>query len=243
MGGLRISGLKVEVEGKEVVSGVDLEVSGREIHGLMGPNGSGKSSLALALMGHPRYEVKEGKVEFEGEDLLEMEPDERARRGLFLGFQTPVALPGVSVFRFLKNAYERVRGGKLEVKEFKKKLVEELEEVGLGEEFLQRNVNEGFSGGERKKMEILQARMLEPSLVVLDEVDSGLDVDSLKVVAESVKKLVGQGSGVLVISHYPRLFEYLEPEKLYVMKEGEMFKEGGAELVEEIEKKGYEKLK
>lgn len=237
---LKIRNLRVSVDNKNVVKDINLFISGGEVHALMGKNGSGKSSLALAIAGHPVYEVEDGGVMFEGENLLEMKPDERTRMGIFLAFQSPVAIPGVTVFHFLRQSYEIVTGKHGDVKDFKDEVVVLLEKLGLSEDFLNRYVNDGFSGGERKKMEVLQILLLKPKLAILDEIDSGLDVDSLKMVAGTIRELVKGGDvAFLVISHYRRLFEYIEPKYVHVMQEGEIIRSGGAELVDEIEEEGY----
>lgn len=237
---LIIRDLSVSVGEKNVVKGVNLSISKGEVHALMGRNGSGKSSLALTIAGHPAYTVESGEIVFEGKDLLEAKPDERVRMGIFLAFQSPVAIPGVTVFHFLRQSYEAVTGKHSDVKDFKDEAVVLLEKLGLSEDFLKRYVNDGFSGGERKKMEILQILLLKPKLAILDEIDSGLDVDSLKMVVGTIRELVG-GSDVafLIISHYRRLFERIEPKHVYVMQEGEITRNGGVELVGEIEEGGY----
>lgn len=236
---LEISDLKVSVDSKLVVQGVSLSISKGEVHALMGPNGSGKSSLALALTGHPSYKAG-GKVKLDGKDLLSMSADKRAREGLMIAFQAPIAIPGVSVFHFLRQAYENLTGEKENVLDFKARLVDLMDKVGLDESFVKRYVNDGFSGGERKKLEVLQVLLFKPRLVILDEVDSGLDVDSLKVVAEVVRGIVDEGeSSVLVISHYKRLLEYLKPDKVHIMGKGKIVKSGGRKIVDEIEEKGY----
>lgn len=237
---LTITGLHVTVEKKDVLSGVDLRVGRGEVHALMGPNGSGKSSLALTLSGHPAYTATKGTVRFLRKNLLAMSVPERARAGLFLAFQAPVAIPGVTVFTFLRQAYEAMGATSVDVVAFKKRLVSLLSDVGLDETFLGRYVHDGFSGGERKKLEVLQVLLFAPKMVVLDEVDSGLDVDSLKLVAAHVRTLVSEKSlAVLVISHYRRLLEYLEPDFVHVMKGGVIVQEGDRMLAEEIEHKGY----
>ncbi len=239
---LEVKGLEVLVEGKKVLDGVNLSIGKGEVHALMGRNGSGKSSLALALAGHPKYEVKlkrSGGVKFAGKNLLALPADLRARAGIMLAFQAPIAIPGVGVFTFLRQAYNQMRG-EIAVVDLKKRLLVIMEDLGIPEEFLGRYVNDGFSGGERKKMEVLQAILLKPRLLILDEIDSGLDVDSLKLVASAVRKMVRENdTSVLVISHYKRLLEYLEPEYVHVMRDGRVIKSGGSGLVEEIEKGGY----
>lgn len=237
---LKIRNLRVFVDEKNVVKDVDLSIAKGEVHALMGQNGSGKSSLAFAVAGHPTYVIESGEIVFRGKDFLVLEPNERVRAGVFLAFQSPVAIPGVSVFHFLRQSYEAVTGKHENVLDFKKRVVVLLKKLGLSEDFLKRYVNDGFSGGERKKMEILQVLLLKPKLVILDEVDSGLDVDSLKMVADNIRELVKKdGVSFLIISHYKRLFEYVKPDHVHVMKGGKIVKDGGADLIDEIEKEGY----
>lgn len=241
---LELIDFKVEVEEKQVVRGVDLGIEEGSIHALMGPNGSGKSSLANAIIGHPKYKILEGsKATFRGKDILGMVADERARDGILMAFQSPIAVPGVKVFTFLREAYRQLGGGDLGVGEFKKKVVKIMERVGLESEFLGRYINDGFSGGERKKMEILQMLLFKPKLMIIDEIDSGLDVDSLKVVAEGITSLVkDSGSSVIIISHYKRILEYVKPQTVHIMKEGLLINSGDIDLIDKIEEKGYLKL-
>lgn len=245
---LSISDLGVEVEEKTVLSDLGIEVDRAQVVALMGPNGGGKSSLANTLLGNSQYEIKKGRVVFDGKNLLGMKTDERARAGLFVGWQTPVTIPGVSVFNLCKSVYQslppnRQKYGEIKsVVEFKKKLEELATRVGLSKEHVVRNVNEGFSGGERKRLELLQLLLLSPKLAVLDEIDSGLDIDALKMVGEVVKEMKKMGTSFLLITHYKKLLEYVVPDKVYVLSGGEIVRQGGVEIVEEIEEEGYEKI-
>lgn len=236
---LEIKRLRVRIEGKEVIKGIDLRIEPGKVVALMGPNGSGKSSLAYALMGHPRYEVK-GSVKIDGKDINELTPDERARQGLFLAFQYPVGIEGVSVKELLLGAM-RERGEKISALELRRKVEIEAKELGVEKELLSRSVNDGFSGGEKKKIEILQMRILQPKYAVLDETDSGLDIDALRVVAEGARMVVEKEKvGVLVITHYQRVLRYLRPDEVMVLRKGKIVRRGGEELVEELERKGYQ---
>ena len=241
---LEIRNLHVSVEGKEILKGLDLVVSKGEVHAIMGPNGSGKSTLALTLMGHPKYEVTEGEVLFKGENILELEPDERARLGLFLAFQYPYEIGGVPLSRFLLQAIKarQTNGEKLPFGQFRKMLLENLKKLKLDESFATRYLNEGFSGGEKKRAEILQMLMLKPEIAILDETDSGLDIDSIKVVAEAVNSLRGPEFGCLAITHYQRILNFLKPDYVHVMVDGKIVKSGGPELAHELEAHGYEPL-
>jgi Fe-S cluster assembly ATP-binding protein len=231
--------------GREIVKGVDLAVDLAEVHAIMGPNGSGKSTLAYALMGHPAYEVTEGEILFDGENVVEMEADERAQRGLFLAFQYPHAVPGVTVTNFLRsaiNSVRKARAGKddpIPIPEFRKELLGRMEELKVTRELAQRYVNDGFSGGERKKMEMLQLAMMKPRLAVLDETDTGLDIDALKVVGHGVSTLVGPDMGALVITHFPRILQYIKPQFVHVFADGRIVAEGGPELADRLEAEGY----
>ena len=243
---LEIRNLHVSVEDNEILRGVDLTVKQGEIHALMGPNGSGKSTLAHALMGHPNYEITDGEVSFKGEDMLELGPDERARKGLFLAFQYPVAIPGVTVANFLRTAINSRRKAEdsedkgIPIPEFRKLLKDKMTSLDMSNDVAGRYLNDGFSGGEKKRAEILQLATLEPDVAILDETDSGLDIDALKVVAEGVNRLVGPGLGILVITHYQRLLSYIVPQHVHVMFEGRIVESGGADLAEKLEDRGYE---
>jgi Fe-S cluster assembly ATP-binding protein len=243
MADLEIRNLHVSVEGEEILKGVDLEVSKGQIHALMGPNGSGKSTLANAVMGHPSFEITAGQIVFQGEDITEADPEERSRAGLFMAFQYPVAIPGVTVAKYLRmalNAHREARGeGQVSLKDFRKLTEEAMSLVNIPKEFSSRYVNDGFSGGEKKRMEILQLAMLRPQIAVLDETDSGLDIDALRIVAEGVNKFAGPEMGALIITHYQRILHLVVPDAVHVMHEGRIVKEGGPELVTELEEKGY----
>ncbi|MEK7525090.1 MAG: Fe-S cluster assembly ATPase SufC [Patescibacteria group bacterium] len=236
---LLVKGLKVKIGNKEVLGGVSLAVASGEVVALMGPNGSGKSTLALALMGHPSYEITDGSVDLDGGDMMTATPDERSRAGLFLAVQYPVSIPGVSVREALLASL-RARGESVSALEVKKRIEAEAAELAIDEELLKRSLNEGFSGGEKKKMEILQMRILAPKYAILDETDSGLDIDALKIVATGAAFMAKKKqTGILVITHYQRLLKYLKPDRVLVMKQGRIAKEGGLELVVELEKSGY----
>jgi Fe-S cluster assembly ATP-binding protein len=237
---LRIENLHVEVDGNEIVKGLDLEVGQGEIHAIMGPNGSGKSTLANVLMGHPRYDVTDGSVTFEGEDVLELEPDERAKMGMFLAFQYPSEVPGVSVANFLRTAVNSVREEDLSPMEMYKLLQEKMAVMRMDPKFAERYLNEGFSGGEKKRNEILQMLMLEPRLAILDETDSGLDIDALQVVARGVNEMRGPEVSAVLITHYQRILRYIEPDRVHVMLDGRLVTSGGKELAEALEEKGYD---
>jgi Fe-S cluster assembly ATP-binding protein len=245
---LELKNLHVALEdGTEIVKGVDLGISPGEVHAVMGPNGSGKSTLAYALMGHPAYEITEGQILFDGEDLTEAGADERAQKGLFLAFQYPHAIPGVTVTSFLRSAINAIRkarnGGTddpVAVKEFRTDLLAAMDRLKVPRELAQRYLNEGFSGGEKKRVEILQMAMLKPRIAVLDETDSGLDIDALKIVAGGVKELVGPEMGALVITHYQRILNYIKPDFVHVFVDGRIVEEGGPELAHKLEAEGYE---
>jgi Fe-S cluster assembly ATP-binding protein len=245
---LEIKDLHVATEdGTEIVRGVDLAVSPGEVHAIMGPNGSGKSTLAYALMGHPAYEITSGDILLDGESILEMDADQRAQRGLFLAFQYPHAVPGVTVASFLRSAVNAVRkaraGGEedpVKVADFRKELTAAMQTLKVPKEMAGRYLNEGFSGGEKKRVEILQMAMLKPRIAVLDETDSGLDIDALRIVAGGVKTLVGPDMGALVITHYQRILNYIEPDFVHVFVDGRMVEEGGPELAHKLEAEGYE---
>ena len=243
MSDLAIRNLHVSVEDKHILKGLDLEVSKGEVHALMGPNGSGKSTLANSIMGHPSFEVTEGEIEFLGENITEAAPEDRSRAGLFMAFQYPVAIPGVTVAKYLRmalNAHREARGeGQISLKDFRKDTEAAMELTNIPREFSSRYLNEGFSGGEKKRMEILQLAMLRPQMAVLDETDSGLDIDALRVVADGVNRFAGPDMGVLIITHYQRILHLVEPDFVHVMFEGRIVKSGGPELVGELEAKGY----
>lgn len=229
------------VDGKPILKGVNLMVNRGETHALMGPNGSGKSTLANVIMGHPGYAATEGEVLFKGKNIMTLAPEERARLGLFLAFQYPVAIPGVTAARFLKTALDSIKGAqKVKPAEFLKSLRENMAYLEMNESFLNRFLNDGFSGGEKKRMEILQMLMLKPAIAVMDETDSGLDIDALKVVAKGVNKLVGPDLGLLVITHYERLLTYIKPSHLHILMDGKIVLSGGPELVKELESRGYD---
>ena len=237
---LKIENLHVEIDGNEIVKGLDLEVGRGELHAIMGPNGSGKSTLANVLMGHPRYEVTEGSVTYEGEDVLELEPDERAKMGMFLAFQYPSEVPGVSVANFLRTAVNSVREEELSPMEMYKLLQEKMAVMRMDPKFAERYLNEGFSGGEKKRNEILQMLMLEPRLAIMDETDSGLDIDALQVVARGVNELRGPEFSAVIITHYQRILRYIQPDRVHVMLDGRLVTSGGKELADVLEDKGYD---
>jgi Fe-S cluster assembly ATP-binding protein len=243
MAELEIKGLTVEIEGKQILNGLDLTVAKGEIHALMGPNGSGKSTLAYAVMGHPAYQITAGQVLLKGTDVTEMAPEERAQAGLFLAMQYPTEIPGVSLTNFLRTAVNATREEDLPVRQFMVQLREEMAALEMDEKFLQRSVNEGFSGGEKKRFEILQLAMLKPEIAVLDETDSGLDVDALRIVAGGVNRMSGPDLGVLIITHYTRILKYITPDHVHVMLEGRIVQSGGPELADQLESGGYEHLK
>jgi Fe-S cluster assembly ATP-binding protein len=237
---LKIENLQVEIDGQEIVKGLDLEVDKGEIHAIMGPNGSGKSTLANVLMGHPRYEVTGGSITFQGEDVFELEPDERARLGMFLAFQYPSEVPGVSVANFLRTAVNSVREEELSAMEMYRLIQDKMKIMQMDPKFAERYLNEGFSGGEKKRNEILQMLMLEPKLAIMDETDSGLDIDALQVVAKGVNELRGPDFSAVIITHYQRILRYIEPDHVHVMLDGRLVTSGGKELALDLEDKGYE---
>ena len=243
---LKIEGLQVSVDGKKILNGLDLEVQAGEVHAIMGPNGSGKSTLAYALAGRPGYEITGGKVTFEGRDLLALAPDERAHEGVFLGFQYPVEIPGVNNVYLLKaalNAARKHRGlPEVDAFEFLTLVREKMKVMNMDESFLSRGVNEGFSGGEKKRNEILQMLMLEPRLAILDETDSGLDIDALKVVANGVNTLRSPERSVVLVTHYQRLLDHVVPDQVHVLARGRVLRTGGPELAHELERRGYDWL-
>jgi len=232
----------VEVDGKEVVRGVSLTVRPGEVHAIMGPNGSGKSSLSLALMGHPSYRITAGEAWLEGRNLLEMEADERSRAGLFLAFQYPLAIPGVTVANFMRAAVQAHRGKGADMSDFRKVFLAHMVELGIDRQFAARYLNDGFSGGEKKRIEILQMTMLKPAMALLDETDSGLDIDALKMVAEGINRFHTERNGVLLVTHYQRLLNYVKPDYVHVMSRGRLVKSGGPDLALELEAKGYDWL-
>ncbi|KJK32638.1 Fe-S cluster assembly ATPase SufC [Paenibacillus sp. P2(2022)] len=241
----KIEGLKATIEGKEILKGINLEMKGGEIHAIMGPNGTGKSTLASALMGHPKYEVIDGKVTLDGEDVLDMEVDERARAGLFLAMQYPSEIAGVTNSDFLRSAINarREEGQEISLIKFIRQMEGKMKELEMNPEFAHRYLNEGFSGGEKKRNEILQMMMLDPKIVVLDEIDSGLDIDALRIVANGVNAMRSEDRGFLVITHYQRLLNYIKPDYVHVMMQGRIVKSGGPELAERLEADGYDWIK
>ncbi len=243
---LEIRNLHVSVDNKPILKGVNLIVKQGETHALMGRNGSGKSTLAYTVMGHPAYKVEQGQIIFDGKDVLEMEPDERSRAGLFLAFQYPIAIPGVTVANFLRSALNARRKDVnpqdkgISIPEFRKLLTRKMQELKIDPSFASRYLNEGFSGGEKKRAEILQMATLEPKLAILDETDSGLDIDALRVVADGVNSLIGPNLGVLVITHYEQFLNYIKPQFVHIMFAGRIVEEGGFELAEKIQANGYD---
>jgi Fe-S cluster assembly ATP-binding protein len=248
VGTLKLENLHVALEdGTEIVKGVDLEVGLNEVHAIMGPNGSGKSTLSYAIMGHPAYEITEGRILLDGEDITELPANERAERGLFLAFQYPHAIPGVTVTSFLRSAINSIRKARnggvddpIAIPEFRKTLLGEMDRLKVSRELASRYLNDGFSGGEKKRVEILQMAMLKPRIAVLDETDSGLDIDALRVVASGVRELVSPQMGALVITHYKRILDHIEPDRVHVFVDGKIVKSGGPELADELEVHGYE---
>ncbi|WP_299028200.1 Fe-S cluster assembly ATPase SufC [uncultured Thermanaerothrix sp.] len=242
---LVIRNLRVRIEGKEILKGVNLTLPKGEVHAIMGPNGTGKSTLAYTLMGHPSYEVVEGEVWFKGQNILELEPDERAHLGIFLAFQYPVAIPGVTIANFLRtalNAQRRARDPEdkgIPIAEFRKLLKEKMALLNMDPSFGGRYLNDGFSGGEKKRAEILQMAVLQPEIAILDETDSGLDIDALRIVAQGVNALRGPNLGVLVITHYQRILNYIQPDVVHVMMDGRIVESGGPDLALHLEEKGY----
>ena len=243
MADLEIRDLHVEADGTELLHGVDLDLDKGTTLALMGPNGSGKSTLAYSIAGHPAYDITKGTITWKGEPIQELLPDERARLGVFLAMQYPVEVPGVSLTNFLRTAVNAVNEEDVPVREFMTRLRSEMSQLGVDESFLQRSVNEGFSGGEKKRFEILQAALLRPELAVSDETESGRDVDALKIVAEGVNRLKGPDLGVLIITHYTRILRYIQPDQVHVMFEGRIVASGGPELADELEEHGYENIK
>jgi len=246
MSQLEIRNLHVNIEGKEILKGVDLTVEQGKVHAIMGPNGTGKSTLAYTLMGHPSYMVTEGEVHFKGQNLLELEPDERSRLGIFLAFQYPVAIPGVTVANFLRTAINARRRAVnpedkgMPIPEFRKMLKEKMNLLQVDQNFAGRYLNEGFSGGEKKRAEILQMATLTPEIAILDETDSGLDIDALRIVADGVNALMNKDLGILIITHYQRLLNYIKPDYVHVMLDGKIVESGGPDLALHLEDQGYE---
>ena len=239
---LEVRDLEVAVGGKPILQGLTLDVGAGETHAIMGRNGSGKSTLSAAIMGHPRYEVTGGSIRFDGQDLLDMPVDERARAGVFLSFQYPVALPGVTVANFLRHAVKACRGSEVPTKAFRPLVKKKLAELDIPNSFMTRYVNDGFSGGEKKRLEMLQMAMLQPRLAILDETDSGLDIDALKVVSTTINSLREAGRAQLLITHYQRILDYVTPDRVHVLLGGRIVRSGGPELAHELEKQGYEWL-
>ncbi|MFP3189823.1 MAG: Fe-S cluster assembly ATPase SufC [Thermoproteota archaeon] len=251
---LTIENLHVEVEGKEILSNINLEVKTGEIHAIMGPNGSGKSSLALAIMGHPKYKITKGDIRINGESILNLTPDKRAQKGLFLSLQYPVSLPGVTLFTLVKAALTALRNpntseSQLKVKEtlpvlkIRQELIENLKLLGLQESFINRYVNEGFSGGEKKRTEIVQMAMIKPKFAILDETDSGLDIDGIKIVSNGILKVADKKMGLILITHYNRILKFIKPDHVHVLVDGQIVDSGGPELADQLEEKGYNWLK
>lgn len=239
---LSVNNLHIEIEDKEIVKGVSLQINSGEKHAIMGKNGSGKSSLANALAGHPDYMITSGSVEIDGRNLLEMDATERSLAGLFLGFQYPMTIPGVTVANFLRAAIKARNGNGIDLKNFRKILKEKMRLLKIDDSFATRYLNDGFSGGEKKRLEILQMAMLQPRLAILDETDSGLDIDALKVVANGIIETAPKDSGIILVTHYQRMLNYIKPDRVHIMMDGRIVKSGGSELALELEAHGYDKL-
>ncbi len=237
---LQVEGLKVSVEGKQIVNGLDLTVPAGEVHALMGPNGSGKSTLANTLMGHPHYEVTAGRVLLKGHDITHLPPNERAKRGMFLAMQYPTSIPGVTMVNFLRASMKAVQGKDIPVREFRERLNEALDVLKMDESFARRYVNDGFSGGEKKRAEVLQMSLLRPVMAVMDETDSGLDIDALRTVSDGINTLRSPETGILLITHYQRILNYVTPDQIHVLYRGKIVRSGGRELAAELEEKGYD---
>lgn len=236
---LEISNLKTKIDDKEILKGVNLTVKAGEIHVIMGPNGAGKSTLAYTLMGHPGYEVIDGSAQLNGEDLLDMKVNERAASGLFLSFQYPEAIPGITVENFLRTAKNTISERQVSVIKFKKLLKEKMDELGMDESYASRYLNDGFSGGEKKKNEILQMKVLEPKVAILDETDSGLDVDAIRIVAQGVKQYAGEDNAIIIITHYNKLLDYIEPDFVHILKDGKIIQTGDVSLAKTIDAEGF----
>lgn len=239
---LKVVDLHVSVGDKEILKGVDLEVKAGEIHALMGPNGSGKSTLSNAIMGHPAYAITEGRIFFKGEDITEMPTDEKARKGIFLAFQYPVAIPGVTVTNFLRSVVKARQGSDMPARDFRKFMSDSMSRLSVDSAFAKRYVNDGFSGGEKKRLEMLQMAMLKPEMAILDETDSGLDIDALRIVCEAINKTFHKDMGLLIITHYQRMLNYTTPHVVHVFVDGKIAVTGGPELVTALEKEGYDKF-
>jgi Fe-S cluster assembly ATP-binding protein len=237
---LDVKELRVAVDGKEIVKGLSLTVPAGEVHAIMGPNGSGKSTLANALMGHPKYDITGGKVLLKGEDITDLSPDVRAQKGMFLAMQYPTSIPGVTMVNFLRAAMKAVEGRDVPIREFRQRLMEALAVLKMDESFARRYLNEGFSGGEKKRAEVLQMSLLKPSMAVMDETDSGLDIDALRTVSEGINTLRNPEMGVLLITHYQRMLNYITPDRVHVLYKGTIVRSGGPELAHELEAKGYD---
>lgn len=241
---LKIENLHVEIDSKEILQGINLKINTGEVHALMGRNGSGKSTLSNTLMGHPAYKISKGEINFSSTSINNLKPNERAKLGLFLGFQYPLSIPGVTVANFLRQANKALKGDSISPRDFRKLLYEKMDDLEIDHAFATRYINDGFSGGEKKRMEILQMAMLEPKLAILDEPDSGLDIDSLKLVAQSINKFKEKNPhvSILLITHYQRILDFVKPDKVHVFVDGNIVESGGPELALELEKKGYDWL-
>lgn len=238
----KIENLHASVGGKEILKGLSLTIAPGEIHALMGRNGSGKTTLSHVIMGHPKYQITQGRILYKGEDISTLKPYERAKKGLFLAFQYPTPIPGVTVSNFLRTALKAVRGQEVSIKDFRKELKEKMALLGIEESFAIRYVNDGFSGGEKKRLEMLQLGMLHPQMMIMDETDSGLDIDALKTVAQGFHTFKTPETGTLLITHYQRLLDYIKPSAVHVLMEGQIVRSGGPELAQELEAKGYDWL-